>query len=58
MVSQVARQRISELRSSGLQLVNAIDALLQSGSSTRRHSVPSARLAKTQPSRKGTSLRK
>jgi DNA-binding MarR family transcriptional regulator len=58
MVSQVARQRISELRSSGLQLVNAIDALLESGASMRRHSVSRARLAKTQPSRKGKSLRK
>jgi DNA-binding MarR family transcriptional regulator len=58
MVSEVARQRITELRSSGVQLVNAIDALLESGRAGRRHSVPRPRSAKAQPLRKGKSLRK
>jgi DNA-binding MarR family transcriptional regulator len=53
----VARQRISELRSSGVKLVNAIDALLQSRGATRLHfstSAPAAtaRLAAPSPRKK------
>jgi DNA-binding MarR family transcriptional regulator len=45
LVEQVARHRISELRSSGVQLVTAIDALLESRTITRRHSAETPRRA-------------
>ncbi len=46
LVEQVARHRISELRSSGVRLVTAIDALLQSRSSARPHASATAQRAR------------
>jgi DNA-binding MarR family transcriptional regulator len=58
LVAQVAHQRISELRSSGVKLLTAIDALLESKSSARFHSIAESRLTKSRLPRKGKSPRK
>jgi DNA-binding MarR family transcriptional regulator len=44
LVKQVARKRISELRSSGVKLVTAIDALLDPKSQERLHYAAASRL--------------
>jgi DNA-binding MarR family transcriptional regulator len=49
LVETVARQRISELRSSGIQLVKTIDALLESKRSARLHTFAKSRLRKSSP---------
>jgi DNA-binding MarR family transcriptional regulator len=51
LVEQVARHRISELRSSGVQLVTAIDALLESQTIARPYSTAISR----RPTKKGAS---
>jgi len=58
LVEKVARDRISELRSSGVKLVTAIDALLQPKSQERLHSTAGSRVAnsrgkKSRPGEKG-----
>jgi DNA-binding MarR family transcriptional regulator len=55
LVEQVARHRISELRSSGVQLVNTIDALLESESSARLNVPAKSRLRKSLRAKKGKS---
>ncbi len=60
LVEKVARDRISELRSSGVKLVTAIDALLQPKSQERLQSTAGSRVAnfrdkKSRPVKKGKS---
>jgi DNA-binding MarR family transcriptional regulator len=63
LVERVARDRISELRASGVKLVTAIEALLEPKSQERlKYAVASRRigapLKKSRPPKKGKSLRK
>lgn len=53
LLEQVARHRISELRSSGHQLVRAIDELLKRTHGTRRRKQPKIALARGARTRRG-----
>jgi DNA-binding MarR family transcriptional regulator len=63
LVQKVARERISELRSSGVKLVTAIEALLEPKSQERLHYAVASRrtnshLKKSHPPKKGNPPRK
>jgi DNA-binding MarR family transcriptional regulator len=63
LVEKVARDRISELRSSGVKLVTAIDALLEPRSQAGARYAAASRLAnspnkKSRPAKKGKSFGK
>lgn len=51
LLENVARERISELRSSGVQLVTAIEALLEPKSQERLHYAVASRLTKSRRSK-------